>query len=172
MSQFFEQFWQRPSPGVWKNLGEWICWILSGEMSFDAFFPSIWSPSIWSHVNENEKKKNRKNQKFNILNNKQNLSGDMMFTKFGINLLDTFWKNGFYERTDDGRPREDNSYALLQFAVAHSRSAKKNRNIKFWKTQTKMIWRNGGNHSYLWTKFGAMVTNKNRFLKKEHSFIF
>ncbi len=32
--------------------------------------------------------------------------------KFGINLLDTFWKNGFYKRTDDGRPREDNSYAL------------------------------------------------------------
>ncbi len=37
-------------------------------------------------------------------------------TKFGINLLDGFWENEFYERmtdgrrTDDGRLRDDSSY--------------------------------------------------------------
>ncbi len=37
-------------------------------------------------------------------------------TKFGINLLDWFWENGFYGRTDgrtkDGRPRDDSSSAV------------------------------------------------------------
>ncbi len=38
-------------------------------------------------------------------------------TKFGINLLNSFWENGFYGRTggqttDDGRPRDDSSSAV------------------------------------------------------------
>ncbi len=38
-------------------------------------------------------------------------------TKFGTNLLDSFWENGFYGRTDgwttdDGRPRDDSSSAV------------------------------------------------------------
>ena len=38
-------------------------------------------------------------------------------TKFGINLLDGFWENGFYGRPDgrtmdDGRPRDDSSSAV------------------------------------------------------------
>ncbi len=39
-------------------------------------------------------------------------------TKFGINLQDGFWENGFYGRrtdgrmTDDGPPRDDSSSAV------------------------------------------------------------
>ncbi len=33
-------------------------------------------------------------------------------TKFGINLHDMFWENGFYGRTDDGRLRDDSSSAV------------------------------------------------------------
>ncbi len=32
-------------------------------------------------------------------------------TKFGINLLDSFWENAFYGRMDDGRPRHGISSA-------------------------------------------------------------
>ncbi len=32
--------------------------------------------------------------------------------KFGINLLDGFWENGYYGRTDDSRPRDDSSSAV------------------------------------------------------------
>ncbi len=32
-------------------------------------------------------------------------------TKFGINLLDRFWENAFYGRTDDQRPRHGISSA-------------------------------------------------------------
>ncbi len=43
-------------------------------------------------------------------------SGDMvercLSTKFGINMLDGFWENGFYGRTDDGGPRDDSSSAV------------------------------------------------------------
>ncbi len=41
-----------------------------------------------------------------------------LVTKFGSNLLDGFWENGFYGRrtddgrTDDGRPRDDSSSAV------------------------------------------------------------
>ncbi len=33
--------------------------------------------------------------------------------KFGINIPDGFWENGFYgRRTDDGHPRDDSSSAV------------------------------------------------------------
>ena len=35
---FFTQLWWRPLLGVRMDLGEWICHVLSEEMSFQAFF--------------------------------------------------------------------------------------------------------------------------------------
>ncbi len=91
-------------------------------------------------------KKNRKNQnvKFWITKLVQRYSDKVayLFTKLGINLLDTFWKNGFYEWTDDGRPREDNSYALQEHKA--DQLYIKNQKYKILKQQTKMILRNGG----------------------------
>ncbi len=34
-------------------------------------------------------------------------------TKFGVISLHAFWENGFYNRADDERPRED-SYTVVQ----------------------------------------------------------
>ncbi len=80
------------------NFWEQSCCALSDKMSLEVFSP------IWSHVNENEKKKSNI-AKFWKTENKW--SRDMLkryiSTKFGINLLDRFWENGFYGRRMDRR---------------------------------------------------------------------
>ena len=72
----------------------------------------VFSP-MWSHVNENEKKKS----KMQNFDKQKKWSGDRMkrylSTKFGINLPDGFGENGFYGRwTDDGRLRDDISSSV------------------------------------------------------------
>ncbi len=67
-----------------------------------------------------ETKNNRKKSKMQILKKqKEKRSGLEIWwkgtlpPKFGINLLDGFRENGFYDgQTDDGRPRDDSSSAV------------------------------------------------------------
>ncbi len=57
ISQFFEQLWERPLLGVCMFFGVNLKFCVpSEEISFESFSP------IWSHVNENEKKKCNKNK--------------------------------------------------------------------------------------------------------------
>ena len=80
-------------------------------MSFETFSP------IWSHINENKKKKIvkiKKNKK-----TKKTFSGDMVdryiSPKFAINSFSGIRENDVYGRpttTDDGRQRDDSSSAV------------------------------------------------------------
>ncbi len=62
-------------------------------MSFEMFTP------IWPHVND-------KKDIYKKVKKKKKYSGDIMDRyfppRFGINLLDGFWENGFYEQAMGG----------------------------------------------------------------------
>ncbi len=104
----------RDPPYKYEWFLEWICYVLSEEMSLEVFL-------LYSLMSAKRKHKslNIKNAKIWKTNKKMvwGYGEKVPFHQIDINLLDGFCENGFYGRADgqtahDGLPRDDSSSAV------------------------------------------------------------